>query len=85
MKIRHFGFLANRHRAKNIQRIRELLDNQSCEIAIAPKIEKIIKQRKESQLRCPICKGEVKFHEISFISIRFHPLYPMAWEVKSPP
>ena len=85
MKIRHFGFLANRHRTKNIQQIRELLDHQSCELATAPKIEQIIKQRQESELRCPICKGKVKFHEIFFVSIRFHPLYPIAWKATLPP
>ena len=85
LKIRHFGFLANRHRADNIQRIRELLDHPSCELDIAPKIEQIIKQRQESELRCPKCYGQVKFHKITFISIRFHRLYPIAWRAKSPP
>ncbi len=85
MKIRQFGFLANPHRTENIQRIRELLDDPSCALAIAPKIEKITKQREKSQLRCPQCKGKVKFHQISYISVRFHPLYPLAWEAKYPP
>jgi len=85
LKIRHFGFLANRHRADNIQRIRELLDHQSCELAIAPKIEQINKQRQESEFRCPNCHSKVKFHKIVFLSIRFHPLYPLAWRAKWPP
>ncbi len=85
LKIRHFGFLGNRYRADNIHMIRELLDNQSCELAIAPKIEQIIKQKQESKLRCPKCNDELKFYEISFVSIRFHPLYASAWNAKSPP
>ena len=85
LKIRNFGFLANRCRAHNIQRIRELLNNRSCEPAIAPKIEQISKQRRESRLRCPNCNSKVKFHKIFFLSIRFHPLYPLAWRKKHPP
>ncbi len=85
MKIRNYGFLGNRYRTENIQRVRELLDNHSCELAIAPKIEQIKKQRQESELRCPKCNGEVKLHEMNFVSIRFHPLYSIAWKGKLPP
>ena len=56
--------------------------SQLCELAIAPKIEQISKQRQESELRYPNCQGKVKFHKITFISIRFHLLYPSCLKKK---
>lgn len=58
MKIRHFGFLSNRHKKQNVQRCRELLGDNS------PMPERIKKTPKELMLevadiditRCPCCR-----------------------------
>jgi hypothetical protein len=63
MRIRHFGFLANRHKADNIRKIREFLGQSA-------KGDKIIKQSIEEMMLkltgidirlCPRCKkGKIR-------------------------
>ena len=85
LKIRHFGFLSNRYRKENIQKIRQQLDHQRTDLKVALKIEQIKQKRQLSERRCPTCKGKITFQKINFISIRFHPLYPLAWKKRNPP
>ena len=85
LKIRHFGFLSNRYRKENIQKIRQQLDHQRTDLKVALKIEQIKQKRQLSERRCPTCKGKITFQKINFISIRFHPLYPLAWKPRNPP
>ena len=84
LKIRYFGYLSNRYRTAAIQKIRLLLNHYSYQTDILKKIEKIKIQRKQSELRCPACKGKIKFKKIQLISLRFHPLYPLIWKPKHP-
>jgi hypothetical protein len=49
VRIRQFGFLANRHRSKSIALIRSLLASEP------PSKEVLIADSSEAQWRCPLC------------------------------
>jgi hypothetical protein len=54
VKIRHFGFLANRGRRDNIQLCRKLLDADSCKLRMDLPVTK--SPQANSSDRCPQCQ-----------------------------
>lgn len=85
LKIRHFGFMANTQQADSIAKIRQLIGNKRIEKQITEEISDIRIKREETKLRCPKCNGEIRFCKILYQSIRFHPLYHIAWKPKNSP
>lgn len=85
LKVRNFGFLSNRKRADSVAQIRELLNKHMIETQIALEIDEIRKKRKQAEIRCPQCNGEFSFYQMQYVSVRFHPLYSLAWKKRNPP
>ena len=60
VRIRHFGFLANRHRREKIRRCRELLalSAQSAQpVASESLAERVLRQTGMDLTRCPLCRA----------------------------
>ena len=63
VRIRHYGFLANRHRAKKLARCRELLGVRVSEIPTEPLPEPAVNQELKEEhdsKRCPACGGRMR-------------------------
>ena len=58
MKIRHFGFLSNRHKKENVQRCRELLGDNTLRPERVKKtaVELMLELTGTDLTRCPCCK-----------------------------
>jgi len=62
MKVRHYGFMANRYRKENIAKIRQQIDeNGYYENQIIPEIRKTEEERENSKVKCPACNGKLIF------------------------
>jgi hypothetical protein len=57
VRIRYYGFMANRHRAENLRRCRQLLDERTAAaIEISPKVPPPFEASAEGTgIRCPVC------------------------------
>lgn len=56
VRIRHFGFLANRHRQEHIRQCRALLQKNRASSGISPSSTSVLLQVKQKELApCPLC------------------------------
>jgi len=62
VRIRHYGLLANRHRAKKLARCRQLLDQPVCESPAEPPANEPILQDPLPHA-CPVCGGPMRTAE----------------------
>ena len=76
-RIRHFGFLANRHRQEKLALCRTLLTTAAAELLPAPKqcLAALAKLVPTTIRRCPQCGGEM---------IRIEILAPYRWPARPP-
>lgn len=62
IKIRYYGFMSNRYRKDNIEKIRQQIDDSGYyKKQIIPEIKKIEKNREDNKLKCPLCNGKLVF------------------------
>jgi hypothetical protein len=81
VKIRHFGFLANRGRADNIRLCRTLLCPASSDLAGEPEVT----QQPAQAERCPLCReGFMQPVEILLPQVALRHRYRTALPVPAP-
>jgi hypothetical protein len=82
VKIRHFGFLANRGRADNIRLCRRLLDAQSPNVRAAA----VTRRKQPAQAeRCPLCReGWMQPAEILLPQVALRHRYRIALPLTAP-
>ena len=62
-RIRHYGLLANGHRADNVKRARQLLSVPEQNLSTNVETDKAEDKTKTSELSCPACGGSMRIIE----------------------
>ena len=66
VRIRHYGFLANRHREEKLARCRELLGAVAPEVPAEPRAEPPLNgdlKEDHDSPRCPVCGAQMRVVE----------------------